>query len=141
MKAIEIRPGEDPELVEMPDSLEEFQRRCKGMISAIRLREDRDDAVCYGNDESKLVGMKENTLATLLVYGEIDHDTYERDKRDHRAVLEEHGIAVIDATDFAPEEVRAKEPYVAGPVLIVGVNPRTGNNRDVPEDLVERIVR
>ena len=138
MKAILINPNEGPKVVNYNGYDELAALVGGGMIEGLSI--GRRDAHAFGNDEAKIInhqledgtwveGMPENVLATKLIYG---------NKEDARiagaeqiAEFESMGFAIIDATGNDP-----REPFIAGPIVICGVDPDTGESLDVPEALV-----
>lgn len=146
----------------------EMRELLGGNVEALGL--GRDDATAYGYDEAKLVqrevecrycngsghdedeetqgdpcdecrgrgkvwveGLPENERATALIYGDKD-EARERGK-DVTAVAEEFGFFVIDASSGDP-----REPFIAGPIIVRGFNPRTGHDGPIPDDLAEELL-
>lgn len=168
MRAI-LLPAEEPAReVELPDDsqYEKLRELVGGDIEALAVG-GRDDATAYGFEEAKLVnrracpacgtslsnanvcrqcgvipkedvrwveGLAENDAATALVYGE--KEAARERGRHFKAMAEEHGVAVIDIGQDDP-----REPYIAGPIVVCGFNWRTGENRPIPDDLADELLK
>lgn len=89
----------------------------------------RDDAVAYGDEEAKLVNEPvENELATRLVYGNKDDA-----RRRGELAQQEYRNAGFEIINHDTGDSR--EPFIAGNVVVVGFDHRTGDDRDIPDDL------
>jgi hypothetical protein len=130
MKAVLLRETGEVETVHV-EGLESLQEFVGGYIEAMSV--GRDDATAYGNDEAKLIGMEANDRATAFIYGDRE-EAIEREKV-ARKEWEARGFAVIDASLDDP-----REPYIAGPVVVTGFDPQTGETTPIPEDLADTLL-
>ena len=69
LQVLLVKPGEYPENIEIPDSLEAMQGLVGGLIQMIRPFEDEVVLIC--NDEGKLMGLPPNRVLRHPETGEI----------------------------------------------------------------------
>lgn len=135
IRAVLIPVEGEPREVALPerDGLERLQQLVEGDIEAIDV--GREDATAYGNDEAKLVNMELNRRATDLVFP--DPAGFRRRSSETKAAYEAAGYAVIEAS---PPDPRFREPFVAGPLVVCGFDPYTGENRSIPDNLAAQLL-
>jgi hypothetical protein len=86
---------------------------------------------CHGS--GYVEGMAENVRATALIYG----DKAEARKREAemKAQYEAMGVSVIDATSGDP-----REPFIAGPIVVTGFDPNTGETVELGESVASWLI-
>lgn len=126
MRAVLIPERGDPREVQV-GGYEDLRECVGGWVESLPIP-GRNDAVAFGNEEAKLIGMEENERATRLLIG--DKAAMRRRMEADRAAYEERGVAVVTVGWDDP-----REPYIAGPVVVVGFDPDRGENLPIPDDL------
>lgn len=106
-----------------------------GMIEALGVL-GRHDLTGYGNDMAKILQppMPPNDRATELVYGD-PKEAYRRGE-EFKAAASAAGVAVIEADPPGLPIL----PFVAGPIVVCGFDPNTGDNLAIPDDVAELIL-
>lgn len=156
-QALLLDPNRDPELIPLPVGYEALRRAVTGNDTGYIEAIDPGlgpEVTAYGDEEAKLVqvahkacagkgcdecdhgvvqGLDLNPLASRIVYGDPETAA---DRRQHSLeAMKAAGVNVIDASTGDP-----REPYIAGPLLLTGFDPRSGENRGIDQQTVARVM-
>ena len=107
MKAILIPTDQRPRTIEIEDGYEALQSQVGGMIQALPVPE-RSDATVYINENGKFECVDENGR-----------------------------IIVNPVATMYMKPVLFPSDFIAGPMLLCGFDPSTGENLDVPNELCQ----